>query len=77
VELFPENEIPKTIEPPEEIKTAQENLISPIDTVSQNIVNSIDKQFEQSQPDTNQTAKAKRRPRVGTKDWNQFMRDNW
>ena len=77
VELFPENEIPETIEPPEEIKTAQENLISPIDTVSQNIVNSIDKQFEQSQPDTNQTAKAKRRPRVGTKDWNQFMRDNW
>jgi putative transposase len=80
VELFPENEIPETIEPPEEIKTAQENLISPIDTVSQNIVNSIDKQVEQSQRDTNQTnqtAKAKRRPRVGTKDWNQFMRDNW
>ncbi|WP_459195147.1 transposase [Nostoc sp. FACHB-892] len=72
VELFPENAIS------EEITTSQESLISTtFDAHSQNIVNSIDKQVTQNKPDTNQTAKAKRRPRVGVNDWNQFMRDNW
>jgi len=71
LELFPENGTP------EEITTSQENLISNFDADSQNIVNSIDKQVTQNKPDPNQTAKARRRPRVGVKDWNQFMRDNW
>jgi putative transposase len=77
VELFPETETPSIIEPPEEIKIAQENLISTFDADSQNIVNSIDKQVEQTQGDTNPIAKAKRRPIVGVKHWNQFMKDNW
>ncbi|MHC5759434.1 transposase [Nostoc sp.] len=71
VELFPENATP------EEITTSQENLISTSDAVAQNIVNSIDKQVTQNKPDPNQTAKVRRRPRVGVKDWNQFMKDNW
>jgi putative transposase len=71
VELFPENATS------EEITTSSENLISTFDPDSQNVVDSIDKQVKQSKPDTNQTAKAKRRPKVGVKDWNQFMRDNW
>jgi putative transposase len=70
VELFPEN---ATLE---EIARYQENLISTFDADSQNIVNSMDKQVTQATPEANQTAKA-RRPRVGVKDWNQFMRDNW
>ncbi|MEH1869562.1 MAG: Mu transposase C-terminal domain-containing protein [Nostoc sp.] len=71
VELFPENATP------EEITTSQENLISTSDAVAQNTVNSIDKQVTQNKPDPNQTAKVRRRPRVGVKDWNQFMKDNW
>ncbi|MDF5722469.1 MAG: DDE-type integrase/transposase/recombinase [Rhizonema sp. PD37] len=71
VELFPENATP------EEITTSQESLISTtFDADSQNIVNSIDKQVTQNKPDINQTAKARRRPRVDVKDWNQFMKDN-
>ena len=71
VELFPENATP------EEITTSQENLTSTFDVGSENAVNSIDKQVTQNKPDPNQTAKARRRPRVGVKDWNQFMKDNW
>ena len=71
VELFPENATP------EEIATWQENLTSTPDTASQNVVDSVDKQVTQSKPDTNQTAKTRRRPKVGMKDWNQFMNDNW
>lgn len=71
VELFPENATP------EEITTSQEDLISTFDADSQNTVNSIDKQVTQNKPDPNQTVKARRRPRVAVKDWNQFMRDNW
>ncbi|MBD2214087.1 Mu transposase C-terminal domain-containing protein [Nostoc linckia FACHB-104] len=71
IELFPENVNPQ------EIITSQENLISTFDADPPNIVNSIDKQVTQNKPDPNQTAKARRRPRVGVKDWNQFMRDNW
>ncbi|AUB36892.1 putative transposase [Nostoc flagelliforme CCNUN1] len=70
-ELFPEN---ATLQ---EITTSQENLTSTFDAGSENAVNSIDKQVTQNKPDPNQTAKAKRRPRVSVKDWNQFMRDNW
>ncbi|BAY09964.1 transposase-like Mu [Calothrix sp. NIES-2098] len=71
VELFPEN---VTVQ---EITNSPENLTSAFDVDSQNIVNSIDKQVTQSKPDTNQTAKGRRRPRVGVQDWNQFMKDNW
>ncbi|UKO98335.1 Mu transposase C-terminal domain-containing protein [Nostoc sp. UHCC 0870] len=72
VELFPENEIP------EEVTTSEENLINTsFDADSPNIVNSIDKQFTQNKPDANEISKARRRPRVDVKDWNQFMRDNW
>ncbi|MDZ7968043.1 MAG: Mu transposase C-terminal domain-containing protein [Nostoc sp. DedSLP03] len=71
VELFPENATP------EEITTSQENLISTSNAVAQNTVNSIDKQVTQNKPDPNQTPKVRRRPRVGVKDWNQFMKDNW
>jgi putative transposase len=70
-ELFPEN---ATLD---EIKISQENLIAICDTELENIVNFIDKQVTQNQSDANQTTKARRRPRVGVKDWNQFMRDNW
>ncbi|MBW4448894.1 MAG: Mu transposase C-terminal domain-containing protein [Spirirestis rafaelensis WJT71-NPBG6] len=71
VELFPENATS------EEIITSPENLISTFYTDSQNVVDSTNKQIKQSKPDTNQTAKARRRPRVAVKDWNQFMKDNW
>lgn len=72
VELFPENQ------EPEEVITSEKILVSTtFDADSPNIVNSIDKQVIQEKPVTNQTAKAKRRPRLGVKDWNQFMRDNW
>lgn len=71
VELFPQNAAV------EEITVLQENLTSTFDAGSQDIVNSVDKQVTQNKPDTNQTAKARRRPRVGVNDWNQFMRDNW
>lgn len=72
VELFPENEIAV------EVTTSKESLINTsFDADSQNIVNSIDKQVTQNKPDTNQTSKAKRRPRVGVNDWNQFIKDNW
>lgn len=72
VELFPENQSS------EEVTTSEAILVSTtFDPDSPNIVNSIDKQVIQEKPAINQTAKAKRRPRVGVKDWNQFMRDNW
>lgn len=72
VELFPENVTP------DEIARCQEDLTSTFDADSQNIVDSIDKQVIQTTPDdANQTAQSRRRPRVGVKDWNQFMRDNW
>ncbi|GBE93173.1 Mu transposase C-terminal domain-containing protein [Nostoc cycadae] len=72
VELFPENQVL------EEVTTSEKILVSTaFDADSPNIVNSIDKQFIQEKPATNQTAKAKRRPKLSVKDWNQFMRDNW
>ncbi|MBD2301188.1 Mu transposase C-terminal domain-containing protein [Nostoc sp. FACHB-190] len=72
VELFPENQVP------EEVTTSEKILVSnSFDPDSPNIVNSIDKQVIHEKPATNQTAKAKRRPKLGVKDWNQFMRDNW
>ncbi|MBD2520535.1 transposase [Nostoc sp. FACHB-973] len=71
VELFPENATP------EQITTSQENLTSTFDAGSENAVNSIDKEVTHNKPDPNQTAKARRRPRAGVKDWNQFIRDNW
>lgn len=71
VELFPENVTA------EEITNSQENLTSNSDVDSQNIVNSIEQQVMQSKPAPNQTAKARRRPRVDVKDWNQFMNDHW
>lgn len=71
VELFPENATR------EEITTSQENLTSTFDAGSENAVNSIDKQVTHNKPDPNQTAKVRRRPKAGVKDWNQFMRDNW
>ncbi|MBD2451652.1 transposase [Nostoc sp. FACHB-152] len=71
-EIFPDNK------PAEEIIISQENVIyTNFDGDTRNNVNSIDKQIQQSKPDTNQTAKVKRRPRVAVNDWNQFMRDNW
>jgi putative transposase len=71
VELFPENATP------EQTTTSQENLTSTFDAGSENAVNSIDKEVTHNKPDPNQTAKARRRPRAGVKDWNQFIRDNW
>ncbi|MBL1200948.1 MAG: transposase [Nostoc sp. GBBB01] len=71
VDLFPENA------PQEQITTSQENLTSTFDAGSENAVNSIDKEVTHNKPNPNQTAKARRRPRAGVKDWNQFMRDNW
>ncbi|BAY96429.1 transposase-like Mu [Tolypothrix tenuis PCC 7101] len=71
VELFPENLTT------EEIINSQENLTSNFDVNAKNIVNSIDKQITQNKPNPNQTSKARRRPRVGEKDWNQFLENNW
>lgn len=72
VEIFPENETAAGI------INSQDNVIhTTVDPSTQNNVNSIDKQIQQSKPDTNQTKKSKRRPKVGVSDWNQFMRDNW
>ncbi|MGV0107457.1 Integrase catalytic domain-containing protein [Nostoc sp. DSM 114160] len=71
VELFPENATP------EQTTTSQENLTSTFDAGSENAVNSIDKEVTHNKPNPNQTAKARRRPRAGVKDWNQFIRDNW
>ncbi|MBD2168671.1 transposase [Calothrix membranacea FACHB-236] len=70
VELFPENFTT------EEIINSQENLTSNFDVNAKNIVNSIDKQITQNKPNPNQTSKARRRPRVDVKDWNQFLKDN-
>ncbi|BAZ48694.1 transposase-like Mu [Nostoc sp. NIES-4103] len=71
-EIFPENK------PDEESIISQENVIyTNFDANTRDNENSIDKQIQQSKSDTNQTAKAKRRPRVAVNDWNQFMRDNW
>ncbi|MCF4969356.1 Mu transposase C-terminal domain-containing protein [Nostoc sp. CMAA1605] len=71
-EIFPENK------PAEEILISQENVTyTNFDSDTHNNVNSIDEPIQQSTTDTSQTAKAKRRPRVGVNDWNQFMRDHW
>jgi putative transposase len=72
VEIFPENNTDETI-----ILTQGNIVHTTFDTNKQNNVNSIDKQIQQSKPDTNQAPKAKRRPRVSVNDWNQFMRDNF
>lgn len=85
-ELFPEN-ITQSKTP-----TSQENLTSAEHTVSENVVDSIAKddsknslnkrQVQQSNKKVNSTTKQKstlsrRRPKVGAKDWNQFMKDKW
>lgn len=73
IELFPENQIIG------ETTYIPDNLIAnPVVLDAKNMVkSSTDHQIQTSKPDSHQTAKTKRRPRVGANNWDQFIRDNW
>lgn len=67
VELFPENALL------EEITTLQESSTSASNITPKEDVNFLSKQ---DKPEVSRTSKA-RRPKVGVRDWNQFVKDNW